>query len=110
MQRFQCLAHLHGRKPCHQHGEEFLQCHRFAHDRQPEEQRLLQGRESCKLLGKQVTDGAKDHRVLLQEGADLAPEEFGDGLSDDVQGQRVARIQLGEAHPVLRGANDIPFL
>ncbi len=62
------------------------------------------------MLGKQVTDGAKDHHVLLQEGADVAPEEFGDGLSDDFQGQRIARIHLDEAQPVLRGANDIPFL
>ena len=110
MQRFQCLAHLHICNGSQQQRVQLDNTSRFAHDRQPGQQRLLQGRESCKLLGKQVTDGAKDHRVLLQEGADLAPEEFGDGLSDDVQGQRVARIQLGEAHPVLRGANDIPFL
>src|SRR5947207_15291447 len=62
------------------------------------------------MLGKQVTDGAKDHRVLIQEGADLAPEEFGDDLSDDVQGQRIARIQLGKTRLVVRAADDIPFL
>ena len=71
---------------------------------------MLQDREPRKLLGKQVTDGAKDHRLLLQEGSDLAPEEFGDGLGDDFQGQRVAHIQLDEAQPVVRGANDVPFL
>ena len=110
MQRFQCLAHLHTCNRSHQQRVQFNNTSRFAHDRQPGQQRLLQGRESCKLLGKQVTDGAKDHRVLLQEGADLAPEEFGDDLSDDVQGQRIARIQLGKTRLVVRAADDIPFL
>ena len=44
---------------------------------------------------------------MLEERADLAREEVGDGLGCDLQGQRVARVRLDQARPFLRGAHDL---
>jgi hypothetical protein len=54
------------------------------------------------LLVEQLAHAAKDHLALLQERGDLAPEELGDGLGHEVQGQRVARVHLHQARPLVR--------
>ena len=42
-----------------------------------------------------------------EELADLAPEEVGDGLRHDLQSQRIARIPLDEAGPLLWGTDHL---
>jgi len=98
---------LHARQRGYQHGEEFLQSHRLAHNRQPGELRLFQGGESGPLLLQQLADAAEDGRPRRQERVNLPAKEVGNGLGHDVQGQRVARVGLQEAGTLLGGAAEL---
>src|SRR5579884_1505591 len=78
-QAIEGFQYLHTRRLAHQQGEQLLETHRLAHNGQPEEQRLLQGREPADLLREQVGETAKNRRALGEKGSDLASEEIGDG-------------------------------
>ena len=86
---------------------QLLERHRLAQRCQPKEQGLLQRGESAPVLVEQVTDAAKDERVLGQEGRDLPPEEIGDGLGHDVQSQGIALVALHQAGLLLWRAEQL---
>src|SRR6266446_6265528 len=102
LQRLHGFQHLSTRERRAQHREQSLHRHRLAQDGQPQHHRLLDCREARELFGQQLAHTAKDHLALLQERSDLAPEELGDGLRHDFERQRVARVHLHQARPVVR--------
>jgi hypothetical protein len=106
-QAIEGFEHLPTLRPAHQQGEQLIEGHRLAHNRQPEEQRLLQGREPADLLLEQVDKVAKNQRARGEKGTDRAPEQIGDGLRHDLQGQRIARVPLNEACPLLVGPDHL---
>ncbi len=59
------------------------------------------------MLLQQLGDAAKDGRPPREERVDLAPKEVGDGLGHDLEGQRVARVDLPQAGALLGGAHDL---
>ena len=59
------------------------------------------------MLVEQVADAAKDRRVLGQEWADRAPEEIGDGLGHDREGQRITLVSLYQERQLLWGADQL---
>src|SRR5437773_1889851 len=63
-QAIEGFEHLPTRRPAHQQGKQLLEAHRLTHNGQPEEQRLLRGREPAHLLVEQVSGAAKNHRAL----------------------------------------------
>ncbi len=85
-----------------QHREQSLNRHRLTQNSQPQQHRPLDCREARELFGQQLAHTAKDHLTLLQERSDLAPEELHDGLRHNFEGQRVARVHLHQACPVVR--------
>ena len=101
------FQYLHARQRGHQHGEQFLQRHRLAQNRQPGQHRLLQAREPRPLLLEQIGNAAKDGHALGKEQVDGAAEEVGDGLGHDIEGQRVARIRLHQPGALLWGADHL---
>ena len=62
------------------------------------------------MLAQQLPHTAKDRLALFQERGDHPPEELRDGLSRDVQGQRVARVHLYQPRSVVCAALQFPFL
>src|SRR3989440_4689834 len=74
------------RRPLAQHSE-------------PSEQQVLQGREPPHLLAQHWSDAVEDQFPLLQEAIEISPEEVGDYLRHDLQGQGIARVAGHEALP-----------
>src|SRR2546425_1206046 len=87
--------------------DQLSEAHRLAPNRQRAQRSLLHGGEPGDLLGEQLADTAKDHHAPFEKQADLASEEVCDGLCHDLQGQRVARVRLDEARPLLRGPHEL---
>jgi len=101
------LEHLPRKPRCDEQDQQFLEAERLAHNGQPAQHGLLHGGEPANLLAEQLADTAETHRALLEEQADLPPEEVSDGLGHDLQGQRVARVHLGEPFPFLRSTHHL---
>ena len=108
-QRFHAFQHPGAWLRRGQHRQQYLQAHRLAHNRQPQQDRLLEVREAVELLAQQLTHPAKDHLALLQERSDLAAKKLHDGLCYDFQGQGIARVRLDQLRVFRRGACDTLF-
>jgi hypothetical protein len=105
MQPVNGFEHLDAWRGDDQHGQQFIKGHRLACNRQPAEHALLQSRETRKLLAQQVADATKDQRRDAKKRANLATEEVDNGFGYDLQGQRIAPIELNEALLVSFGSD-----
>src|SRR5205823_4034667 len=93
-----------------QQRQQVVESHRLTHNCQPAEHDLLQRGESGELFAEQVGNAAKNDRASGEKLADLASKEVGNGLSHDLEGQRVACIYFDEPRPILGSADQLVLL
>jgi hypothetical protein len=60
---------------------------------------LLQQRQACHLLAQYHADAIEDQLPRLQERDDFAGKEIDDGLSHDLERERIARVGGDQQQP-----------
>jgi hypothetical protein len=98
-EHFQRLQHPSARQPGDQQGEQGIERRPLAGHRQPGEEHLLQRRQAYHLLAQDHADAIEDQLPRLQERDDLASKEIDDGLSHDLECERIARVGGDQLQP-----------